>query len=63
MALPRRADHDATALPPPATEAHVNAAVEAAAGAFGYWSGLSGHQRAEYLDAVADAVKARKQHL
>jgi len=41
----------------------VNQAVEAARGAFPYWSSLSGAERAKYLDAIAEAVKRRKPEL
>ncbi len=46
-----------------ATPAHVDEAVAAARAAFPYWSSLSGHERAKYLDAIAEAVKRRKQDL
>ncbi|GAB5035904.1 betaine aldehyde dehydrogenase [Nannochloropsis oceanica] len=48
---------------PAATESHVNQAVEAARGAFPYWSSLSGADRAKYLDAIAQAVKRHKPEL
>lgn len=48
---------------PAATEAHVNEAVAAARATFPYWSSLSGHDRAKFLDAIAEAVKKRKQEL
>jgi len=41
----------------------VDEAVAAARAAFPYWSSLSGHERAKYLDAIAQAVKRRKQDL
>jgi acyl-CoA reductase-like NAD-dependent aldehyde dehydrogenase len=37
--------------------------VAGARAAFPYWSSLSGHERAKFLDAVAEAVKRRKQAL
>jgi acyl-CoA reductase-like NAD-dependent aldehyde dehydrogenase len=48
---------------PTATTAHVDQAVAAARAAFPYWSSLSGHERARFLDAIAEAVKRRKQEL
>src|SRR5690606_11530599 len=46
-----------------AGEAEVDAAVAAARAAFPAWSGLSGHERARYLYAIARAVQKRERFL
>lgn len=60
--------HSPPFLPPShpnttATPAHVDQAVAAARATFPYWSTLSGHERAKFLDAIGEAVKRRKQEL
>ena len=45
------------------TEADVDAAVKAAAGAFPLWSGLPGHVRARYLYAIARHIQKRERFL
>jgi betaine-aldehyde dehydrogenase len=48
---------------PEATPAHVDRAVASARAAFPHWSSLSGSERAVYLDAIAAAIRERKQPL
>ena len=48
---------------PDFTQAQVDAAVNAAAGAFDTWAGASAEQRAAALRAIADGLEARKDEL
>ncbi|MFC6090505.1 aldehyde dehydrogenase (NADP(+)) [Saccharothrix lopnurensis] len=48
---------------PETTDSGVDAAARAAAAAFGSWSALSARERADHLDAVADALDAEAEAL